>query len=56
MTPAMARPRKDLELDMLDPEAWDAPSRLTHDDLHAQAGADWRRGHHWGPDEMEDDQ
>ena len=35
------RGRSDPEL--LDEEAWDAPARLTDDDLFTHGGGDWRR-------------
>jgi hypothetical protein len=28
---------------LLDQDVWDAPDRLTDDDLHAATGPDWRR-------------
>ena len=50
----MSRPRPDPELALLDLEAWDAPYRLSEEDLHAQAGADRPRCR-CCPDEREDD-
>ena len=28
---------------LLDADAWDVPDHLTDDDVHAEAGPDWRR-------------
>ena len=37
---AMSRYRNDPDLVLLDLDVWDAPWRLSEDDLYAQAGAD----------------
>lgn len=54
---AMTRRRKtrsDFDAELPDPEIWDAPGRLTDDDLFAQDGPGWRRTRPFH-DEMEDD-
>ena len=43
MRRAMTRFREFLEPEMLDREVWEAPARLSDDDLYAQAGPDFRR-------------
>lgn len=51
----MFRIHMDPELDLLDPDAWDSPVRLSEEDLYAQAGAD-RRSSGRPVDDREDEQ
>lgn len=51
---AMTRTREQCGALLLDPDLWEAPIRLSNDDLYAETGADRRvRGHPF--DEREDE-